>query len=71
LEYLKRSNKLNDLVNITECYFTTQDAEMLKFSYKVLAFDKVVEHNNNYIVKLFAEVVEDGRWLGEPFMVID
>lgn len=71
LENLKINKKLNDLVNITECNFTTQDAEMLKFSYKILAFDKVVEHNNNYIVKLFAEVVEDARWLGEQFMVID
>lgn len=71
LEYLKRSNKLNDLVNITECYFTTQDAEMLKFSYKVLAFDKVVDHNNNYVVKLFAEVVEDGRWAADWTQIID
>lgn len=71
LEYLKRSNKLNDLVNITECYFTTQDAEMLKFSYKILAFDKVVDHNNNYVVKLFAEVVEDGRWAADWTQIID
>ena len=71
LEYLKRSNKLNDLVNITECYFTTQDAEMLKFSYKILAFDKVVDHNNNYVVKLFAEVVEDGRWVASWTQIID
>ena len=71
LEYLKRSNKLNDLVNITECYFTTQDVEMLKFSYKILAFDKVVDHNNNYVVKLFAEVVEDGRWVASWTQIID
>jgi len=71
LEYLKRSNRLNDLVNMTECYFTTQDAEMLKFSYKIIAFDKVVEHNNNYIVKLFAEVVEDGRWVAAWTQIID
>lgn len=71
LENLKINKRLNDLVNITECNFTTQDAEMLKFSYKILAFDKVVEHNNNYIVKLFAEVVEDGRWACEKYMIID
>ena len=37
----------------------------------MLAFDKVVEHNNNYIVKMFAECITDGRWAAERYMVID
>jgi|688.fasta_scaffold18259_9 hypothetical protein len=71
LENLKLNKKINDLVNITECSFTTQDSEMLNFSYKVVAFHKVVEYNNNYIVKLFAEVVEDGRWIADWTQIID
>ena len=35
------------------------------------AFDKVVEHNNNYIVKMFAECITDGRWAAEKYMIID
>jgi len=71
LETLKVTKKLTEMVNFLETSFTTQDSEMLRFSYKILAFDKVVEHNNNYIVKMFAEVVEDGRWIAQKFMVID
>jgi hypothetical protein len=35
----------------------------------MLAFDKVVEHNGNYIVKMFAECIVDGRWAGEKYML--
>ena len=71
LEYLKNTRKISDLVNFTKTTFTTQDSEMLVFEYKMLAFDKVVEYNNNYIVKMFAECVSDGRWAAEKYMVID
>jgi hypothetical protein len=37
----------------------------------MLAFDKAVEHNGNYIVKIFAEVTTDGRWMGERYMITD
>jgi hypothetical protein len=37
----------------------------------MLAFDKIVEYNNNYIIKMFAEVIEDGRWVGEKYMLND
>lgn len=71
LENLKRTKKITDLVNFTKTSFTTQDSEMLVFEYRMLAFDKVVEHNNNYIVKMFAECITDGRWAAERYMVID
>lgn len=71
IEMIKRNPKVTDFVNFTKMNFTTQDSEMLVFEYKMLAFDKIVEHNNNYIVKMFAEVTCDGRWAAEKYMIID
>jgi len=71
IEQIRRNPKVTDLVNFTKASFTTQDAEMLVFEYRMLAFDKVVEHNNNYIVKMFAECLTDGRWAAEKYMIID
>jgi hypothetical protein len=71
LESLKNNKRISDLVNFTKTSFTTQDTEMLVFEYRMLAFDKVVEYNNNYIVKMFAECVSDGRWAAEKYMIID
>lgn len=71
IEYIKRNPTVADVVNFTKMSFTTQDVEMLVFEYKMLAFDKVVEHNNNYIVKMFAECITDGRWAAEKYMIID
>ena len=41
---------------------------MLVFEYRTIAFDKVVEHNNNYIVKMFAQVTKNGEWLASKYM---
>jgi hypothetical protein len=71
LERLKESKKISDLVNFTKAKFTTQDSEMLTFEYRMLAFDSVVDYNNNYIVKMFAECVTDGRWAAEWTQIID
>ena len=71
IEMIKNNPKVTDLVNFTKTKFTTQDAEMLTFEYRMIAFDKVVEHNNNYIVKMFAECVTDGRWSAEWTQIID
>jgi hypothetical protein len=71
IEVIKKNPKVTDLVNFLNMSFTTQDSEMLVFEYKMLAFDKISLYNNNYIVKMFAEVVEDGRWLPEKYMIID
>lgn len=71
IEQLKRNPKVTDFVNFTKMTFTTQDSEMLIFEYKMLAFDKVVEYNGNYIVKMFAECISDGRWAAEKYMIID
>lgn len=71
LEHLKRTGKMNEFVNFTKTVFTTQDTEMLVFEYKMLAFDRVVEYNNNYIVKMFAECTVDGRWKAEWTQIID
>jgi hypothetical protein len=71
IEHLKRNPKVSDVINFTKMSFTTQDTEMLVFEYKMLAFDKVVEHNNNYIIKMFAECTTDGRWAAEKYMIID
>ena len=68
LENLKRIRKITDLVNFTKVSFTSQDAEMLVFEYRTIAFDKVVEHNNNYIVKMFAQVTKNGEWLASKYM---
>lgn len=69
LENLKRTRKITDLVNFTKTSFTTQDSEMLVFEYRMLAFDKVVEHNNCYIIKMFAECITDGRWVAEKYVI--
>lgn len=71
IEQIKRNPKVTDLINFTKISFTTQDSEMLIFEYKMLAFDKIVEYNNNYIVKMFAECTIDGRWAAEKYMIID
>lgn len=71
IEYIKRNPTVADVINFTKMSFTTQDTEMLVFEYKMLAFDKIVEHNNNYIVKMFAECTTDGRWAAEWTQIID
>lgn len=71
LEILKRNPKVSDVVNFTKMNFTTQDSEMLTFEYRMLAFDKVVDYNNNFIVKMFAECTTDGRWAAEWTQIID
>jgi len=71
LEHIKKNPKVSDIVNFTKIKFNTQDSEMLEFEYKMLAFDRVVEYNNNYIVKMFAECTIDGRWMGQKYMIID
>lgn len=71
IEQLRRNPRVTDLVNFTKMSFTTQDSELLVFEYKMLAFDKAVEHNGNYIVKMFAEVTTDGRWSAERYMITD
>jgi hypothetical protein len=65
VENLMRTKKLTDFANILSMDFTAGGGQVLFFEYKMIAFDKVVQHNGNYIVKLFAEVVSDGRWLAE------
>jgi hypothetical protein len=57
--------------NITNVSFTTPGGNMMMFEYKVLAFDKVVEYNGSYIVKMFAEVTKNGEWAAEKYMIID
>lgn len=71
IEQIRSNPRVTDLVNFVKMSFTTQDAEMLVFEYKMLAFDKCVEYNNNYIVKMFAEVTKNGDWAAQKFMVID
>jgi hypothetical protein len=68
---ITRNPRVTDFVNITNVSFITPGGNPLKFSYKMLAFDKIVEYNNNYIIKMFAEVIEDGRWVGEKYMLND
>jgi hypothetical protein len=60
-----------DFNNITNLSFTTPGGNMLQFEYKMLAFDKVVRHNGNYIVKMFAESIKHGEWAAEKYMIID
>lgn len=71
INQIRNNPKVTDLTNFIKMSFTTQDAEMLVFEYKMLAFDKIVEYNNNYIVKMFAECTTDGRWAAEKYMIID
>ncbi len=71
IEQIKRNPRVTDLTNFTKMSFTTQDSEMLTFEYRMLAFDRVVEYNNNYIIKMFAECTVDGRWAAEWTQIID
>ena len=57
--------------NFTNVGFTTTGGNAMVFEYKVLAFDKVVKYNGDYIVKMFAEVTNKGTWIGEKYMIID
>ena len=60
-----------DFNNITNVSFTTPGGNMMMFEYRVLAFDKVVEYNGSYIVKMFAESIKNGEWAAEKYMIID
>jgi hypothetical protein len=71
INQIRNNPRVTDLTNFIKMSFTTQDAEMLVFEYKMLAFDRVVEYNNNYIIKMFAECTVDGRWAAEWTQVID
>ena len=62
---------ITDFNNITNVSFTTPGGNMMMFEYRVLAFDKVVEYNGSYIVKMFAEVTKNGEWAAEKYMIID
>jgi hypothetical protein len=62
---------ITDFNNITNVSFTTTGGNMMVFEYKVLAFDKVVQHNGSFIVKMFAEVIRNGEWAAEKYMIID
>jgi hypothetical protein len=71
IQDLTNSPRVTDFVNITNVNFVTPGGNPLSFSYKMLAFDKVVQYNNNYVVKMFAEVIDNGRWVGEKYMLND
>ena len=62
---------INNFNNITNVSFTTPGGNMMIFEYRVLAFDKVVEYNGHYIVKMFAECINNGTWAAEKYMIID
>jgi hypothetical protein len=62
---------ITDFNNITNVNFTTPGGNMMMFEYKVLAFDKVVEYNGSFIVKMFAECTKNGEWAAEKYMIID
>jgi hypothetical protein len=68
---LMTSPGISDFNNITNVSFTTPGGNMMVFEYKVLAFDKVVEYNGSYIVKMFAECTKNGEWAAEKYMIID
>ena len=62
---------ITDFNNITNLSFTTPGGNMMMFEYRILAFDKVVEYNGSYIVKMFAECTKSGEWAAEKYMIID
>jgi hypothetical protein len=66
---LSRNPRVTDFVNITKMGFTTPGGNPLNFEYKMLAFDKVVEWNGNYIVKMFAECTVNGIWAAQKYML--
>lgn len=68
---LMASPGIVDFNNITNLNFTTPGGNMMMFEYRMLAFDKVVQYNGNFIVKMFAEVIKNGEWAAEKYMMID
>jgi hypothetical protein len=60
-----------DFNNIINLSFTTPGGNMMMFEYKMLAFDKVVEYNGHFIVKMFAESIKNGEWAAEKYMIVD
>lgn len=67
--HLMTNPGVRDFNNITNLNFTTTGGNGLHFEYKMLAFDKVVEYNGNYIVKMFAEQVGEATWIGQKYML--
>jgi len=70
-EQLMNQPGITDFNNISNVSFTTPGGNPMVFSYKVLAFDKVINYNGNYIVKMFAECTNNGTWVAEKYMMND
>ena len=70
-EQLMNQPGITDFNNISNVSFTTPGGNAMMFSYKVLAFDKVINYNGNYIVKMFAECTNNGTWVAEKYMMND
>jgi hypothetical protein len=66
---ISRNPRVTDFININKLYFTTPGGNPLEFEYKMLAFDKIVEWNGNYIVKMFAECTKSGVWVAQKYML--
>lgn len=66
---LSSNPRVTDFININKLYFTTPGGNPLEFEYKMLAFDKIVEWNGNYIVKMFAECTKNGIWAAEKYLL--
>jgi hypothetical protein len=66
---ISRNPRVTDFININKLYFTTPGGNPLEFEYKMLAFDKIVEWNGNYIVKMFAECTKSGVWAAQKYML--
>lgn len=62
---------ITEFNNITNFSFVAGGHSLLQYEYRVLAFDKVVNYNGSYIVKMFAECTNNGTWLAERFMMND
>jgi hypothetical protein len=67
--HLMTNPGITEFNNITNFSFVAGGHAMLQYEYRILAFDKVVNYNGSYIVKMFAECTNNGTWLAQKYML--
>ena len=71
MEAIYQGDKQSDIIDFNEVSFVTFKAygspDLVKYSYNNVEFDNIVDYNGDYVVKFFADIVEDGNDIMDEF----
>jgi hypothetical protein len=75
LKKAMKNPRVTDMFDIHEVGFITHRSigapDFHEYQYKIIDFDKIVEHNGYYVVKFKAEIMVDGVSLVEQYRMGD